>query len=402
MNVKENGILVVGAGPSGLTMALDLADNGIPVRIIDKNKSRSIHSKALGVQAGTLEALKFRFGSDICEEMISSGHQAKGVNFFLDDQPPLTLDLGRYINGNYPFILILEQSETERILENKLNACGVKVERECELFDMKSTSSGYEVKIGSTLDISENYNFSHVIGCDGAHSKVRTLLDIPFSGGSYSGDFYLGDFILDWDLGYKSVNTFITDNGIMACFPMKEDQSYRIILLPNWPVELPATPTISQFQDMVDRISSTKIHLKESDWLTKFHVHHRMAKTYGKSRGFIVGDAAHIHSPVGGQGMYTGIQDALNLAYHLEKVINKKQDGKILARYEKQRLPVARNVVMGTDFVFRIALKKQSFTWNIFKKYVLPFIGKRQFLQSRVARGVSQVAIAQKEIRQRY
>ena len=392
-------VLVVGAGPTGLTLAAALAQSGVKVRIIDKGSQRSDRSKALGVQAGTLECLEKYFGRSLASQMIDSGHPARKVTFHVGKKSSVQVDLSA-IPSTYNFILILEQSETERILEELLNSHGISVQRNYELTSVQEQGNGVLSQVRLPSGEIERIESDFVVGCDGAHSRVRHELEIPFAGGSYTGDFILADVTLQWPWEYGGVRTFIERAGIMACFPMRGQRQYRIIVIKSNPTENQSEITLEEFRKNVSLLSPEPIQIESSSWLTRFPVHHRMTDRFRKGRIFLAGDAAHIHSPVGGQGMNTGIQDALNLGNRLVQVLVKGADPSFLDGYEANRRPIARQVLKGTDFVSRFGVLSQNTIVLRLREMVLPLLLRSSSVQKKVATAVSQVNVARREISQ--
>jgi 3-(3-hydroxy-phenyl)propionate hydroxylase len=256
-----------------------------------------------------------------------------------------------------------------------------------------------------------------LIGADGAHSRVRKELAVPFKGGAYDGDFVLGDVKISWPWDYGSIHTFVSERGVVAAFPMPGERQYRLILIPSEKKVTAAGPvnastksftksspksstdiSIEDFESIVTRISDGKIRVEAFTWLTRFTVHHRMVTKYQVGRQFLAGDAAHIHSPVGGQGMNTGIQDALNLACKIKSVLTGQSSIESLSDYEKERSPVARGVLRGTDFVFRMALLPNQRIVGLLRRHLLPAVVRNRWLQKRAVVAISEIKQARKEI----
>jgi 3-(3-hydroxy-phenyl)propionate hydroxylase len=395
-------VLIVGAGPTRLALAGSLAKAGISVRIIDQNQGRSTESKALGVQAGTLESIAQVYGAHVSNEMISLGIQAKMAFLHLDTREAISIDLSQ-IKSEFNFILILKQSVTERVLENFLESQSVRVGREQTLLGLSETPAGVTCDIRHADQTVEKLRVRFVVGCDGAHSLVRHSLGIPFEGGTYTGDLILGDVKVDWPWEYGVVRTFITHHGVMACFPMVGEQRYRLILIPNTIGPKQRDPTISssEFQKWVSQLSPKPILISDPTWLTRFRAHHRMTTHFRRGSVFLAGDAAHIHSPAGGQGMNTGIQDAFNLADKLAQVIQNKAPDSILEDYESERKPVAKKVLRSTDLVFRMALKPENLVSKGIRRFVMPKVVASKFIQRLFVQAISEVKIARKDIARR-
>jgi 3-(3-hydroxy-phenyl)propionate hydroxylase len=406
MRTQTTEVLIVGAGPTGLTAALYLASRGVQVAIFDENAGRSQHSKAFGVQAGTLEVLKSVVDQEFASSFVKAGISTQEINFHIGHQKPLHVDFSM-IPSEFNFVLILAQSETERLLEEKLATHGVTVQRHMELKSFKQDDMGVKAYLKSTnsLDATEGSDqlvvkASFLIGCDGAHSTVRHELGIAFDGSPYDGLFALGDVKIDWPWEHKGIHTFLSPNGVAACFPMDGTNRHRVILIPNTPPT--AKPnlnlTLEELKERASLYFPEPVKLYDPEWLTYFRVHHRLASKFREGRAFLVGDAAHIHSPVGGQGMNTGMQDAVNLASKVKLVFKDKTDPALLDQYEIERRPIAKSVLRATDFAFRMALQKENWLTRFGKNWVLPAGLKQKWVQKRVARAVSEVDFARVEI----
>lgn len=380
-------------------MAADLAQAGVTARVIDKAPAPSDKSKALGVQAGTLEILGRVFGPRMPDEMIKAGRQAREAFIHIDDQPPIRADLS-VIPSPFNYILILSQSETERILYERLRGAGGAVERETELVRLRQESNGVVATLKSAGKPEESAAFRYVIGCDGAHSGTRRAAEIPFEGGAYTGDFLLADVVLSWPWSHGAARPFLNAAGVMACFPFKEERHYRLVIVLKGAPSRDADPTLAEIKDCARRISGGAVAVESASWLTRFRVHHRMASRFRKGCVFLAGDAAHIHSPAGGQGMNTGIQDALNLSAKLAAVLRGAPE-RLLDSYEKERMPVARDVVRSTDLAFKVALRPESALMRLGRRHVLPRLVRSPRLQARVIRAMSEVDVARREIARR-
>lgn len=397
MKTLETQVLIVGAGPTGLAAAACLAKNGIRVRIVDKNVERSDKSRALGVQSGTLECFDHFLDSKISEQMIYCGFPARSASIHINSQDPIDVNLSTILPP-YDFILVLEQSETERILEEHLKSLGVIVERSTELLEIQENDDVILAKIKLPDGQTETINASFAIGCDGAHSIVREQLKIPFDGSQYSGDFILGDVKIKWKWSYQSIHVFVSEKGVMVSFPMTKGM-YRLILIPKVP-----KPSNSQdisfedFRSIATMLGGNQVEVLESRWLTRFRVHHRIVESFQKGRIFLAGDAAHIHSPAGGQGMNIGIQEAMNLSLKINAVLKGEKEMESLKEYEKERRPIAKMVLRGTDFAFRMALIKENTLIRWGRNSLLPKVVKTKWLQKRVVRAISEVKIARQEI----
>ena len=312
-------VLVVGAGPVGLTMAAELARYGVTVRIVDKAAARTDKSKALVLWSRTLELLE-RAGC--ADGFVAAGLKASGANFIADRKRIAHVDLTR-IPSRYAYGLMLPQSETERLLEAHLLSLGVEVERQVELSALvqDSDSDGVGVTLRHADGRDEALRTDWLVGCDGAHSTVRHALALPFLGETLQSDWLLADLHLTGlPTPPNELAMFLHQDGVLAIFPIAPGR-YRIIAdIGKSSGPHPAAPTLAEVQAVVDRRGPGGVALADPVWLSAFRINERKVKEYRAGRVFVAGDAAHVHSPAGGQGMNTGMQDAFNLAWKLALV----------------------------------------------------------------------------------
>jgi 2-polyprenyl-6-methoxyphenol hydroxylase-like FAD-dependent oxidoreductase len=389
-------VLIVGAGPTGLAAACELTRWGVKVRIIDKNQGRSVNSKALGVHAGTLECLEESFGKEFSQRMVDAGFPVKGVHLSVYGTTNVHVDLSQ-IPSKYNFVLVLAQSETEKFLEEYLNKQVVAVERSNELIATKE-ENGKVVSLirdptGKELEVESDF----VIGADGAHSVVRHSLGLAFEGSSYPQEFVLGDVEIEWDWPFGDLRGFMTKHGLLACFPMDPKGIYRLVFINPNKMASTDEVTLSDFISDVELICPGLMKIKKEIWLSRFRVHHRCVNHLQQGRIFIAGDAAHIHSPIGGQGMNTGIQDSISLSAKLALVLRKNAPLSLLENYEKERLPVAKNVLRITDLATRFGLSGGNILTRAVKTVALPLMNI-EVLQKEVVREMSQVDVARADI----
>ncbi|MBB6254306.1 FAD-dependent monooxygenase [Nitrospirillum iridis] len=400
MGGTDAEVLVVGAGPTGLVLAAMLGRVGVAVRVIDKAAGRSRKSKALGVHAGTLEALSDVFGAGLPARMVATGQPVRTVRFHLDARPPIAVDLGA-LPSPYNFVLVLPQGETERLLAEQAAAQGVTVGWRQELTGLAQDRDGVRCAIRHPDGTHETVRAAYVVGCDGAHSAVRHQVGATFAGGSYPGTFLLADVVLDWELGRDSVRFFSTEAGAMAFFPLRDPDRpglCRLVVIPKG--DVPAADAdidLVDFAALARTVTGLPLVLGEATWLTRFTIHHRMVERLRHGRVFLAGDAAHIHSPAGGQGMNTGIQDALNLGARLTEVLRRGGSDDVLDRYAQDRLPVARRVLRGTDLISRVGLMADGWWGRLLRRHLLPWVIGNRALQRRIALGLSQLPVSRRE-----
>lgn len=370
---EQASVLIVGAGPSGLMMAAQLLRNGIQPVIIDSKKGPTDQSKALAVQARSLEIYR-QLG--IVDTLLNGGKKAKRILLNQEGKRVAKLSLRSIEEPNtpFPFILMYQQSKNERTLLDYLtqNCCPVYWDTSLISFEQKQ---GNIVVLLNNGDKQIYLTCDWLIGADGAHSIVRKELMINFKGDTYASEFYLADVTLA-DLNDSSLHLHLSKTGFAAFFPMPEDGRYRIVgsLSPK----LLAKPdlTIDDVKSHLNKVAKTRVNIDETHWFTTYRLHHRMAEHFRFERTFLIGDAAHIHSPVGGQGMNTGLQDAYNLAWKLAGVINGQLSELVLSSYADERMPIAKDLLKTTDRAFTFIVSK-GFLNGLIKKWVLPFAVKK-------------------------
>jgi 2-polyprenyl-6-methoxyphenol hydroxylase-like FAD-dependent oxidoreductase len=352
-------VLVVGAGPVGLTMAAELARHGVRCRIIDRLSQALPYCRAIGVTPRTLEVWE---DMGVAREMIDAGLWLVGSRSIIGDRPAVDA------RQEYPDLpyggLGLPQYETERILAGHLGAFGVEVEQSVALTALAEVEDRVAVQLARTGGDGEEAAFRYVIGCDGAHSAVRHALGIAFEGDAYPMRFMLGDVRIDWDLprGMTFRALRPVEGGAPDMFiaiPLPEPGRYRVTMLApaeraggsgtDHGIQSEALgPTLEEIQAVAERLVPGRPVVSDLRWSSVFRISMRLARRYRQGRVFIAGDAAHIHPPTGGQGMNTGIQDAYNLAWKLALVIRGRAPEALLDSYEAERRPVGADVVART------------------------------------------------------
>ena len=389
-------VLISGAGPTGLMLAGQLASQGIRCRIIDKAAARSPHSRALVVQPRTLELLDYM---GLADTLIAAGQPTPEVAVYLNGQRIADLvikDTG-ITDTAYPFLLFVSQVETERVLERYLNDQGVQVERPLELVSFKSEATKVTAQLVHGDGRKETVQASYLIGCDGAHSAVRKGLGLKFEGEAYEQDFVLADVDIDWPIGHQQLTISLSDDGVFVVFPMKGERAYRIIAArAGAPKADAGEPTLEELQALAAARSPVPLTLSCPRWLARFRLHHRAVERYSAGRGFVAGDAAHIHSPAGGQGMNTGIQDAANLAWKLALVLRGQAPDTLLDSYHDERWPIGQALLRTTDRMFSVGTTRNRLLIGA-RNLLVPLAGKvmqSRTLRQRMFRFVGQLGIA--------
>ncbi len=391
-------VLVVGAGPTGLTLAVELARRKIAFRILDQAPARSPHSRAIVVQARTVELFQ---KLDAAEDLVAAGRRTVEVSGFVNGRRVFDVERLGDIGAEdtpFPFVLFVSQYETERVLESVLSGLGPKVERPARLVALGQDPDG----VTATLEGGETIRARYAVGCDGAHSAVRKAAGLSFEGAPYPQEFVLADVEVRWDLPHGRLRFFFARQGLMVYFPYKDGVSARLIAtLPTaWEGFAGSEPALEEVEELARELSGLDLRLAAPRWLSRFRVHHRIVDSYRRGRIFVAGDAAHIHSPAGGQGMNTGIQDAFNLAWKLAAALRGQADDRFLDSYDAERRPVGRLLLERTDRLFQLASTSNRFLLAV-RNFAIPRLLPRVLASAgarrRVFRFISQLAIRYSE-----
>jgi 2-polyprenyl-6-methoxyphenol hydroxylase-like FAD-dependent oxidoreductase len=347
-------VLVVGAGPTGLALAAHLATYGIRVRIIDRQSDRVHESRALAIQPRTLEVLA---DLGVTPALLDHGRQAVQLRVHLPRRVVSVrlFDLG-LADTAYPFLLFLSQAQTERILGDHLAQQRVTIQRQTELVQLSPAGDHVGCRLRHPDGRLETVAARYVVGCDGAHSTVRQQAGIGFEGAAYPQTFLLADLEVD-GLEPDAAHAWLTGAGMAFFFPLGEPATWRLLAMrpPDGQTPSDAEVSLAELQAVTDSYATDALRLRDPAWMTRFRLHLRRATSYRAGRVFLAGDAAHVHSPAGGQGMNTGIQDATNLAWKLALTCNGAAAPELLDTYELERAPVGRRVLRLTDRAFTIA-----------------------------------------------
>src|SRR3984957_10595947 len=340
-------VLVVGAGPVGLTAAIELTRFGVNVRVIEKLPQRSDKSKALAMWARTLE-LWDRAG--VSGALIAAGLKARGTRLFVGVKQfgEISLD---HVASEHQYVLLITQDQTERVLEEHLASLGVTVERNVELLSFTERPGGVLATLRGADGEPETVEVGWLVGCDGAHSSIRQALGKSFNGTTVPTDFILADVHLggSTELSKDRISMFAHEDGFLQLYPISHDR-YRVIVdLGRATTEHRPDPTLLEVQATIDRRGPGGITAHDPIWLSRFRINEHQVEDYRRGGVFLAGDAAHIHSPAGGQGMNTGMQDACNLAWKLALVVRGACTDGLLSSYSAERRPVARRMIAETS-----------------------------------------------------
>jgi 2-polyprenyl-6-methoxyphenol hydroxylase-like FAD-dependent oxidoreductase len=398
--VESLDVLIVGAGPSGLTFAIECLRYGLKVRIIEKNGSLSPYSKACALQARTLETFQ-RMG--IHKDFLAEGKKIRASNFYCNKKKLAHVPFDQ-IPSPFPFVLSICQNTTEEILIHHLKKLGCTVER-------STTLESFEEKDSLIYAHTQNETITtkYLIGCDGAHSVIRKSLGFSFQGKLFSDIFSLADVEIGWDLSQKEFHLFLENNGLMAALPLPEENRYRLIFplkrLRNY---IPKSfnveegvigsedrmlPNIGEIESILTNYLRKPISVSNPKWIANFHINSRLSNKYSKGNIFLIGDAAHIHSPVGGQGMNTGIQDAFNLAWKIafsEK--NPAIKKSLLKTYEKERRELGKKLLKATEEASEFVTTRST-VLIFLRPYLISFLFRFKKIQKFLVKLISEVNI---------
>jgi 2-polyprenyl-6-methoxyphenol hydroxylase-like FAD-dependent oxidoreductase len=379
-------VLVVGAGPTGLVLACQLLARGVRVRLIDKSHGPAQQSRAVGVHAGTLELLDTM---GLADTFIAHGHRVRRFRMYAGERSLLNLDMAR--NGSrFGFILHLPQSQTESLLRARLAELGGVVEQGVELVRLAEHGGVAEATLRGTAGRETELSAEYVVGCDGAHSRVRHELGLAFDGQAYPQDWLLADVAVDGAGRDDELHAFFRPNGLpLVCIPMGHDR-WRVVMA-NAGDRHGRPPTLDEIQDLVSQRAPRRIVVSDPGWLSCFRSQLRSTSTYRSGRVLLAGDAAHIHSPAGGQGMNTGMMDAYNLAWKLALVIGGAPDA-LLNTYGQERVPAASSVLGLTDKLVSLLTMRHPVK-RVLRDALIPSAAALPVVQNRAARRLSQVSV---------
>lgn len=359
--METTDVIVIGAGPTGLMLACELALAGVRCRVLDRRNGQSNMTRAFAVHARTLELLDAR---GLADELVPQGVPVKQVA----PAPGAVLDLTEFATP-YPMVLIAPQSATEHVLEARALRLGVRIEYGAELTGLRHDAEGVSVDVRTDGAVTTE-RAGYVVGCDGSHSAVRELIGIDFVGEHYPTHILLADVRLD-EPPEEAMFTRNGVDGVVLCVPFG-DGWYRAIawdrVRQRAPLDEPVTG--AELRSAFDRIAGTDFGMSEPRWSSRFLSEHRQARRYRVGRVFIAGDAAHVHSPLGGQGMNTGIGDAMNLGWKLAGAVHGWAPTWLLDSYETERHPVGAQVLKMTDVFNKMMVGDSALVRSLARRVV--------------------------------
>jgi 2-polyprenyl-6-methoxyphenol hydroxylase-like FAD-dependent oxidoreductase len=385
-------VLIVGAGPTGLTLAIELARRGIPFRLIDRDARRAETSRAIGTQARTVEVFRIMGISE------AALHPAVWPRALRLAERKRTLASIPFASepGTGPRLASMDESDTERVLEERLAQLGGRIEQSTELTSFRIDGD----RVVATLvgpEGESQVTARFLVGADGAHSAVRRGAGIEFEGASYPERFLLVDMDIDWDLSHDEGHVWIGNDDLVAVIPLPGDRRYRII------VPLPSDESATEYESEAAIATAAEALLRQRSgvalrrigdpfWASAFRIQRRQATRYREGPVFLAGDAAHVHSPVGGQGMNTGIQDAFNLGWKLALAVRGIAAPGLLDTYQAERHPIARSVLRGTHLGTRLALARNPLMEAV-REYFVPAAVKLPSVRRRALAAISQLGV---------
>ena len=381
-------MLIAGAGPTGLVLAAELLARGIDVRIIDKRDGAALQSRAIAIHARTLEVLDMM---GLAGRFIEHGQVVHRFRFYSQGRCLVSLEFARS-GSRFGFMLDLPQDQTEQLLRARVGELGGVVEHGAELTGLRDGGDAVTATIRGHAGQIQAITAGYVVGCDGAHSQVRSELGLSFRGHPYPQDWLLADVLLDWDPGEDAAHAFFRRDGLpVIFFPMRAHR-WRLVL-PFAGNRGGQAPTLAEIQQLTGLRAPRPVTVSDPTWLASFRCHRRSASAYRRGRVLLAGDAVHIHTPAGGQGMNTGIMDAHNLGWKLALVASGRAPDALLDSYGTERRPVAEQVLRLTHALVHYGTMSHPVKRRV-RDIAVPALGRTPVIQRRAARRFSQVHVA--------
>ena len=369
----KTDVLIIGAGPTGLALACQCIRWGIDFVIVDKNETTTPHSKAIGVQARTLEIYE-QIG--LADKLIAQGAIADKARLFVGGEQRGEMDFSDIGKGmsEYPFVLLVEQGKHEALLYDFIRSNGADVRWRTGLQSFTQNEAGVSAVIEDATGGTETIAAKFLVGCDGAKSMVRHSLGLAFEGSTFERMFYVADVDIDWQFSHDALQVFLMRNNLLAFFPMTGEKQWRIV--GTFPEEFSRDEgeiLYEEIEEQIKRDAELDLDITKVNWFSTYKVHTLHAERFSKGRCFLAGDSAHIHTPAGAQGMNTGIQDGYNLAWKLALVLRGDAGLNILESYNQERLANAADLLKTTDRFFNlVASPKPILTY--LRMHLFPYI----------------------------
>jgi 2-polyprenyl-6-methoxyphenol hydroxylase-like FAD-dependent oxidoreductase len=368
---SKTDVVIIGAGPTGLSLACQFIRHSVDFVILEKNEGITPYSKAIGVHARTLEIFE-QIG--LAQKAVEQGTIAGKGRLLIGGEVRGELDFSNIGEGlsPFPFVLMLEQSKNERLLYEYLQNHQKDVLWKTELENFTQDAGGVAAQVRNSDGTSHVIEAKYLVGCDGPKSLVRHTLGLRFEGSTFERTFYIADAQIDWNLSHDAVNICFSKNSFVVFFPLKGEKRYRIVGV--FPEEFNKDEGDILYEEIEARIkdeAKLELDIHDVEWFSTYKVHTRHVNKFSAGRGFLAGDAAHIHTPAGAQGMNTGIQDAYNLAWKMALVLRGKTNEKLLETYNEERLENAKRLLKTTDRLFEFAAGTEWFL-AFLRENVLP------------------------------
>jgi 2-polyprenyl-6-methoxyphenol hydroxylase-like FAD-dependent oxidoreductase len=396
MKTLNTDVIIIGAGPTGLSLACQLIRYGINFVVIEKNETVTPYSKAIGVQARTLEIYD-QIG--LAEPAIQRGTIANRVRLIEGGEIRGEMHLGNFGKdlSQYPYMLMLEQSKNEELLYEYVRKHDRDVSWKTELESFSQDENGVTAQVKLPSGESQTINGKYLVGCDGAKSVVRHGLGLTFEGSTFERLFYVADARVDWELPHDALHVCLARDVFVAFFPLPGEDRYRIVgTFPESKNQEEGEVVYEEIEREVKEQVKLSLDISDVRWFSLYKVHSRRVNKFSEGRCFVAGDAAHIHSPAGAQGMNTGIQDAYNLAWKLAFVIKGAAAESLLDSYNEERLANAKRLLDTTDRLFELAAGS-SWLMSFIRTTIFPpvagFMASLDAVSKRVFPLISQIGI---------
>ena len=371
----KTDVVIIGAGPTGLSLACQLVRYDIDFVILEKNDGITPYSKALGVQARTLEIYE-QIG--LARKAIKQGAIGERGRLLVGGEVRGELEFSKIGEGlsPYPYVLMLEQSKNERLLYEYLISHGKDVLWKRELENFSQTEAGVTARVKTPDGASQIIEAKYLVGCDGPKSLVRRTLGLSFEGSTFERTFYVADAQVDWHFSHDALHICLSKDTFVVFFPLKGEKRYRIVgVFPQEFAKEEGEILYEEIEQRTKEEAKLELDIHDVEWFSTYKVHTRHVSKFSAGRCFLAGDSAHVHSPAGAQGMNTGIQDGYNLAWKMALVMQGNADAKLLDTYNEERLENAKNLLHTTDRMFQLAAGSEWFLAFV-RTNVLPAIGK--------------------------
>jgi len=371
----KTDVIIIGAGPTGLSLACQFVRHDVDFVIIEKNEGVTPYSKAVGVQARTLEIYE-QLG--LAQKAVEAGAIAGKARLLAGGEVRGEIDLSSIGQGlsAYPYMLVYEQSKNEQLLYEYLQSHSKEVLWKTELESFSQNDAGVTARVKTADGASRIIEAKYLVGCDGAKSPTRHALGLSFEGSTFERMFYVADAQVDWKFSHDALHLCLSKDTLLIFFPLKGEKRYRIVgSFPEGHEKEEGDILYEEIEREIKEKTKLELDIHDVEWFSTYKVHTRHVNNFSEGRGFLAGDAAHIHTPAGGQGMNTGIQDGYNLAWKLSLILKGRADEKLLETYNEERLENAKNLLQTTDRMFQFGADSEWFL-AFLRTNVLPSVAK--------------------------